>query len=156
MDFFKSLLFLILFSVINKYSTAQYITHIEFENFTENITEDTLQPSFIGGDSAFSSLINTQIQYPEAAKFNQLQGRVIVQITILSDSTTGEINVLRDIGGGCKEEVVRVIKLIPKWVPALVKGKPINSNYLLSVKFYCEYIEPPKNEQLKKLEIKNR
>jgi protein TonB len=42
---------------------------------------------------------------------------------------------LRDIGGGCGEEAVRVVKMMPKWIPGKQKGKPVRTQFNLPVKF---------------------
>jgi len=42
---------------------------------------------------------------------------------------------LRGIGGGCDEEAVRVVKLMPKWKPGRQKGKAVSVRYNMPIQF---------------------
>jgi len=46
-----------------------------------------------------------------------------------------DVQVLRGIGGGCDEEAVRVIKMMPKWNPGKQRGKPVRVQYRMPIKF---------------------
>ena len=47
----------------------------------------------------------------------------------------GQVKVLRDIGGGCGAEAVRVVKAMPKWKPGKQRGKPVRTQFNLPVNF---------------------
>ena len=49
--------------------------------------------------------------------------------------TPKEVTVMRGIGGGCDEEVVRVVKAMPKWKPGKQDGKPVRVNYMMPFNF---------------------
>jgi protein TonB len=42
---------------------------------------------------------------------------------------------LRDIGYGCGEEAVRVMKNMTKWKPGRQKGKPVRMRYVQPITF---------------------
>jgi periplasmic protein TonB len=73
--------------------------------------------------------------YPEQAKKGNIQGRVVVKMIIRKNGKIENVQLLRDIGGGCGEEAVRVVKAMPPWKPAMLEGKPVNINYTLPVTF---------------------
>ena len=75
------------------------------------------------------------IVYPQQAKDNKIEGRVFVSFVVEKDGSISNIKVLRDIGGGCGAEVVRVVKLMPKWKPGTQKGKPVRVQFNLPVQF---------------------
>ena len=63
--------------------------------------------------------------YPEAARNEGIEGVVAVEFVIEKDGSVSNIKILRDIGGGCGDEMVRVLKAMPKWSPATQRGKPV-------------------------------
>ncbi|MBR6440933.1 MAG: energy transducer TonB, partial [Bacteroidales bacterium] len=92
-------------------------------------------PEFPGGMEAMMKFLAENIVYPQEAKDNNIQGRVFVSFVVEKDGSISNIKVIRDIGGGCGAEVVRVVKLMPKWKPATQKGKPVRVQFNLPVQF---------------------
>lgn len=89
-------------------------------------------PSFNGGNlSRFSEWVNSKLNYPEEAKENGLQGRVLLSFTIKADGTLTDIKVLRGVDPVLDKEAVKVVSQSPKWKPCLLNGQPID----YSIKF---------------------
>jgi len=65
----------------------------------------------------------------------KLEGKVLVSLTIKADGSVAEVETMRGIGGGCDEEAVRVVRLMPKWRPGENQGKPVDVSMILPVKF---------------------
>lgn len=87
-------------------------------------------------ESELLSYIYNQIQYPVAARKAGIEGLVIVNFILEKDGSIADANIIRDIGGGCGEEVLRIMKAMPKWHQASIKGnKLINSSYNIPVRF---------------------
>lgn len=97
-------------------------------------------PMFPGGMDSLYAFLKANIQYPEEAKKDSIEGRVFVQFVIEKDGSINPqtIRVLRDIGGGCGEKVKRVIQLMPRWIPGRQNGKVVRCNYNLPVTFKRE------------------
>ncbi len=92
-------------------------------------------PSFPGGDAARMKFLTENIKYPELARKKGIQGRVFVTFVVEKDGQISNIKVLRGIGGGCDEEAVRVISMMPKWKPGIDNGKPVRFQFNLPIKF---------------------
>lgn len=95
-------------------------------------------PEFPGGVDSLSAFLVRNIQYPQEAKENKIEGHVYVQFVVEKDGEVSHIRVLRDIGGGCGEEVQRVLRLMPRWTPGKERGKPIRCLFTLPVNFSSE------------------
>ena len=104
-------------------------------DFTQNAPEGMEAPGFPGGTEAFYKYLSENIHYPEQAKADGIQGRVVVGFIVMDDGSIVNVEVQRGIGGGCDEEAVRVVKAMPKWQPAVYNGKPCNVHYSLPVSF---------------------
>lgn len=65
-----------------------------------------------GGQEAMYKTINQNIVYPMMAKRNRIQGECIIAFVLNEDGTTSGAKVVKNIGGGCGEEALRVVKLL--------------------------------------------
>lgn len=122
----------------------------EPESVTESSDDDEVfvivedSPEFPGGVDSLYAFLGANIHYPAEAKKDSIEGYVFVQFVVEKDGSIHNMKVLRDIGGGCGEEVVRVIKLMPKWQPAKQRGEPVRCQFRLPVKFSLEKKEKGK------------
>ncbi|MVN20031.1 TonB family protein [Mucilaginibacter arboris] len=92
-------------------------------------------PTFPGGQAAFGNYLSKAIRYPKEAKDQKTQGRVIVSFIVEKDGKLNNIKVLRDIGGGCGEEAIRVLSESPDWIPGTQNGKPVRVAYTMPINF---------------------
>ena len=92
-------------------------------------------PSYANGDESFIKFISENIIYPPLAKKNGIQETVYVTFVVEADGTIANAKVLRGIGGGCDEEALRVIKMMPKWNPGKQDGKNVRVQFNLPIKF---------------------
>lgn len=79
--------------------------------------------------------VYSNVKYPKAAREKGVEGMVVVEFVI---SKTGEIlqpKVVRSLGSGCDEEVLRVVRTMPKWNPGQHKGEKVDVQFKLPVKF---------------------
>lgn len=89
-------------------------------------------------DAEVLKFVYGNLKYPKIARENGVEGRAILQWVVNPDGTISDIKVLRDPGGGCGEEAVRVIKLMPKWIPGKQRGRPVPVRYTFPVQFKLE------------------
>lgn len=111
----------------------------------EEIFDFVQQKPLFGGceDDACSvkelmKYLGTHIKYPNIARENNIKGRVTAQFVVERDGTISDISILRGIGGGCDEEVSRVLKKMNEkilWKPGLQNGKEVRVRYRLPVTF---------------------
>ena len=80
-------------------------------------------PEFPGGQQALFKYLNENVMYPEIARENGIQGRVICQFVVNKDGSISDIEVVRSGGDpSLDKEAIRVIKSMPKWKPGMQKG----------------------------------
>lgn len=95
-------------------------------------------PEFPGGEEAVYEFLAKNLKYPQAAKDSNIQGKVYVQFTVDKDGSIINPKVARDIGGGCGEEALRVVKMMPKWKPGDQRGVKIRTQFTLPITFELE------------------
>ena len=92
-------------------------------------------PTFVGGEDALYKFLGESIKYPAAALDNGIEGRVYVRFVVEKDGSVSNVRVLRDIGGGCGAEAMRVVKSMPKWKPGKQQGRAVRAEFNLPVNF---------------------
>ena len=92
-------------------------------------------PEFPGGDDEMSRWLSKNIQYPEFAIVNNIQGRVVCQFVINKDGKITDIQVVRGVEASLDAEAVRVIRLMPNWTPGRKDGKNVKVRYTLPIRF---------------------
>lgn len=85
---------------------------------------------FEGGQAAMYQFIAKELMYPAMARRNRFQGQCIVSFTLNEDGSTANHKVIKNIGGGCGEEALRVVKLLKFNAPGpgagMVASIPVN------------------------------
>ena len=92
-------------------------------------------PEFPGGMEALYKYLRENIKYPELAKQNNITGKVYVTFVVERDGSIANPRVLKDIGGGCGQEAIRVVKSMSKWTPGKQRGKSVRVQFNLPVNF---------------------
>lgn len=97
-------------------------------------------------ESELLSLLAQNIRYPEAARQANIQGVVATSFIVEKDGRMTDVKVLKDIGGGCGEEAVRVLKALGeaglRWQPALIKNEAVRMRQVLPLRFRLEEEKP--------------
>ena len=104
----------------------------------DSMPEGLEAPQFPGGAEGLYKYITDNLHYPEQAKADGIQGRVVVTFAVTDNGDIVNVEVSKGIGGGCDEEAVRVVKAMPKWEPAVYNGKKIAVHYALPLNFYIK------------------
>ena len=97
-------------------------------------------PQFPGGDVALMKYLNENINYPQVAMENGVQGRVIVQFVVTKNGTIGEVKIIRSVDRDLDKEAVRLCKSLPKFIPGKMNGQAVNVWYTLPITFKLQGI----------------
>lgn len=102
---------------------------------TYNIAVIEVQPEFPGGQEEMYKWIADNIIYPEDARSEGIEGRVIIEFVIDVDGNVLSPKILRYVWPSIDEEAIRVIKSMPKWTPGKMGDKNVKCIYTLPVAF---------------------
>ena len=87
---------------------------------------------FPGGPDSLKSFIRKNLCYPSEDCF---EGSVIVRFIVEKDGSISDVKVIRSIEPLVDDEAVRVVRSMPKWIPAEKDGKAVRSRLMLPVKW---------------------
>ncbi len=93
------------------------------------------RPFFEGGDAALFKYLSQNLLYPTLARENGIEGTVVIQFVVNTDGSIVNTNIARDIGGGCGEEALRVVRGMPKWQTGRQRGKAVRVQFNLPIRF---------------------
>ncbi len=107
------------------------------ETGTENKIFTFVQqmPVYPGGEEAMIQFIQENLKYPVRAKDNQTEGKVVLTFVVDESGAIKDIKVLRDIGDGCGQAAIDVIKKMKPWNPGKQNGKSVQVQFTLPVDF---------------------
>lgn len=110
---------------------GQEVTSTSTDTF--NVVEQ--MPEFRGGEPAFYSFLDKNLNYPNEAKSKGIQGKVWLSFIINEDGRVSNVEILRGIGGGCEQEAKRVMELMPPWIPGKQDGKAVKVRFRFPINF---------------------
>jgi len=150
-DFYRVMHFILLSGLINlKYNDSQ--DQVEKDETPSIIairksdlhTRDTgkeiftvvdQMPLFPGGDEGRRKFLQENIIYPKKARISGYQGTVYLSFVVEPDGQIDDVRVLKGVHPSLDNEAIRVVKMMPKWVPGKNHGKAVRVQFNMPVKF---------------------
>lgn len=90
-------------------------------------------PQFPGGEDGLLKFIRENLKYP--ASETDIEGRTTIRFTITRIGDITDVIVVRSLSPGCDAEAMRVVKLMPKWIPGKQNGKNVPVYYVLPLEY---------------------
>ena len=101
-------------------------------------------PQFPGGMGEAMKFLAQNIKYPVAALQAKIEGRVIVQFLVKENGKVADIKVMRGVSPELDAEAMRVVGLMPDWIPGKQRGKAVAVKYTMPIMFRLQNQEPEK------------
>ena len=92
-------------------------------------------PVFGSGHADLLIYLSQNMKYPTMARESGISGTVYISFVVEKDGSLSDIRILRELGGGCTAEAIRVIQNMPRWTPGNQRGIPVRVRMNLPVKF---------------------
>lgn len=102
------------------------------EEVFEMVEQD---PEFPGGQAEMMKFIKDNMNYPVIAMENGVQGRVYCQFVVGANGKIRDVKVVRGVDPYLDKEAVRVIEMMPDWIPGRQNGRAVSVRYTLPVLF---------------------
>ncbi len=115
--------------VVVGYTSAQESVDTEKEPNIYQLAEPE------GGRKAFKKYLVDNMRYPEQAIENKIQGKVTIQFTVQQSGVLNDFKVVKGLGYGCDEEVIRLIRQGPKWTPTRRNAEPLKGKVKVRLRF---------------------
>lgn len=113
-------------------STSNTIVNRGFPNY------DVLAPVPLGGPNAFKRWIETNYTLPKSVLKKSAPGRLEVAFVVEKDGSLSNFEVIKDVGYGASEELIRLLKTADNWIPGIHQGKVLCGRFILPVDFHTQ------------------
>ena len=92
-------------------------------------------PQFPGGASEFMKWLTKNLKYPASASNRKVKGKVVAQFIVNKDGSVSDLELLQKLDPSCDREVLRVLRMMPKWQAGLMDAKPCRTKVCIPVVF---------------------
>jgi protein TonB len=92
-------------------------------------------PEFPGGMTMFVQWLTKNLKYPEAARSQKLQGRVVVSFIINKDGSISDMKIARSVNPLLDREAMRVMRLMPRWKAGVQNNEPCRTMMAIPIVF---------------------
>lgn len=126
------------------------IERIEYRGVDMPFIKADVMPTFEGGDlNSFRMWVMTQLRYPKEWVDEGLSGRVIVGFVVDKEGKIDEnrFTVYRTPDSRLSDEVIRVIKLSPRWTAGKQDGQAVNVKFTIPVYFNAKTTDAPASSE---------
>jgi outer membrane biosynthesis protein TonB len=89
----------------------------------------------VGGKRAYENYLKSNLKYPEEALKNKIKGKAGIEFTVGIDGSLNDFQVIKKLGYGCDDEIIRLVKEGPKWTPSTEDNKPFESTVRVRLRF---------------------
>ncbi|MES2960884.1 MAG: TonB family protein, partial [Pseudomonadota bacterium] len=94
-------------------------------------------PEYSGGMKQLMLFLQENINYPSDAKEKNAQGKAFVTFTIDSLGKIKDPVIIKSSGfASLDKEAIRVVSIMPNWVPGKKDGKPVPVNFNMPINFH--------------------
>ena len=110
----------------------------ENDRFVDTLYEISLlesKPEFPGGNKEMYKFLKNNLVYPELERQMGIQGRVVVSFVVNLDGSITDIQVIKGVTPNLNEETIRVIRIMPKWVPGRQRDHNVSTRISLPILF---------------------
>lgn len=91
-------------------------------------------PEYYKGEDALAAFILDNIEYPNVAKNQNVEGTVQLSFIVETNGFVSNIKAIKQVNAGCTEEAIRVAQLL-KWKPAEKNGKYVRYKVTFPITF---------------------
>jgi len=91
--------------------------------------------SFPGGNKSLMEFLNKTLKYPPVAAEKGIRGIVYITFIVNRDGKIVDIEIQRGVDEILNKEAIRVVQLMPLWIPGKKQGNPVRTKCTLPIRF---------------------
>jgi len=92
-------------------------------------------PLFPGGERELLTFIGKNLIYPVIDQENNVQGKVVLRFVVSKTGAVDKVEIIQSLSRTADNEAVRVVKMLPKFIPGKQNGKNVAVWFTLPVTF---------------------
>lgn len=92
-------------------------------------------PQFPGGAVEMMKFLQRNLKYPPAVQERKIQGKVVAEFIVNKDGSLTDVKVTKALHPLCDREVLRVLRMMPRWTPGIQNDQPCRTKVCIPVVF---------------------
>ena len=92
-------------------------------------------PQFPGGPTELMKWLTRNLKYPKAMAEQKRQGKVVAEFIVNKDGSITDVAIVTSLNRQCDQEVLRVLRMMPRWTAGLMDGQPCRTKVCIPVVF---------------------
>ena len=92
-------------------------------------------PQFPGGFQKMNEFIEENMQYPKKCAEKGVYGRVVITFVVERSGKLSNVKVVKSVHPALDKEALRIVKLMPKWIPGRQNGITVRVKYIIPITF---------------------
>lgn len=92
-------------------------------------------PQFPGGATELMKWLTRNLKYPRAVQESKQQGRVVAEFIVNKDGSVTDVKIISSFNSLCNQEVLRVLRMMPRWTAGIMNGEPCRTKVCIPVVF---------------------
>ena len=105
----------------------------EDEVISFRVVEDL--PQFPGGAVEMMKWLQRNLKYPPVAQELKIQGKVVAEFIVNKDGSLTDFKVVKSLNSMCDREVLRVLRMMPRWTAGVQNDQPCRTKVCIPVVF---------------------
>ena len=105
----------------------------EEEAISFRVVEDL--PQFPGGAIEMMKWLQRNLKYPPTIQERKIQGKVIAEFIVNKDGSVTDVKVVKSLNPLCDREVLRVLRMMPRWTAGIQNDEPCRTKVCIPVVF---------------------
>jgi TonB family protein len=106
-------------------------------------------------DYVLNKYLSDNMRYPDSARDNDIQGRVVVKFVVNEDGSISDCTIAKSVSWDCDSEAIRVVKNMPAWKPGMQDGKAVKVYFTLPITYTLQDNAPGKKDTVTPPKIYN-
>jgi len=125
---------IVIIFVLMLFFTAKANAQVSNEGHVHTIS--SIQPQFPGGQEAMRAFFAEHLRYPQEARDSNIQGQVLVSFIIDTVGAVSDVEVVRGVHPSLDKEAVRLVEMMPNWIPGKSRNRPVRVQFHMPVNFH--------------------
>ncbi len=92
-------------------------------------------PQFPGGPTELMKWLTRNLKYPKSVAEQRRQGKVVAEFIVNKDGSVTDVAIVSSFNRQCDQEVLRVLRMMPRWTAGIMDGQPCRTKVCIPVVF---------------------
>ena len=92
-------------------------------------------PQFPGGATELMKWLTRNLHYPKVVEQQKVQGKVVAEFIVNQDGSITDVSIVHSLHPQCDREVLRVLRMMPRWTPGIENDRPCRTKVCIPVVF---------------------